>query len=295
MPQEDRWLSRWLLLSLAAACLMSGVNAVGFHFTGIFYYPRQFLLALLALPVAYCGRCHRVLPERVSFVLRNGALYVLALAALDAMVTGMQFTPFAPFDLALQRWDRALGFDTVALLRWTAARPRLRDFLGSCYDSTSIQLMLAPLAAGIAQDRRRMRVFLYAMVYSALAGCLFYYFCPSSGPATVYASPDFLSIQRLTSLKFYQVHHSQKLTTMDGGMCAFPSFHVAWSVLLSYSALPYKWLFYPVSALNVLAIASTVLLGWHYLVDVPAGIVLAALSLAAAARTDDRFAAGGAV
>ena len=228
-------------------------------------------------------------------MLRNGALYVLVLAALDAMVTGMQFTPFPPFDLALQRWDRALGFDTVAFLHWTAARPRSARVLELCYESTSIQLMLAPLAAGIAQDRRRMRVFLYAVVYSALIGCLFYYLFPSSGPATVYASPDFLYIQRFTSMKFYQVHHCQKLTTMDGGMCAFPSFHVAWSVSLSYSALPYKRLFYPVSALNVLAMVSTVLLGWHYLVDVPAGIVLAALSLAAAARTDDRFAAGGAV
>ena len=290
MSREDRWLTRWLLLTLAVALLLIGVNAVGFHYTGIFYYPRQFLLAFIAVPVAYCGRCHLFVSPRVSFVLRNCALYTLAIAALDALVTGMQFTPFPPIDLTLQRWDHAQGFDTAAVLRWTAARPALRAFLDSCYASTSVQMMLAPLIAGVAQDRRRMRIYLYAVVYSSLIGSLFYYFFPSSGPATVYASPDFTSIQRATSMKFYQVHHFQKVTTALGGMCAFPSFHVAWSVLLTYAALPYKRVFYPVAALNALAVASTLLLGWHYLVDVPAGIVLAAVSLIVAAKTDDRLA-----
>jgi hypothetical protein len=291
LSREDRWLTGWLLLTLAVALLLVGVNAVGLHYTGILYYPRAgFLLLCVALPVAYSGRYPAFVSPGVLCALRNWAFYALALDAMGVLVTGVQFTPFPPIDFALRRWDHALGFNTVAVLRWTAARPALRSFLNSCYDSTDIQLTLALLIATMAQDRRRMRVYLYAMVYSSLIGCLFYYFFPSSGPATVYASPDFMGIQRFAAMKFYQVHHFQKVTTMLGGMIAFPSFHVAWSVLLSYAALPYRRAFYAIAALNVLAIVSTVLLGWHYLVDVPAGIALAVFSLVAAARTDDRLA-----
>ena len=41
----------------------------------------------------------------------------------------------------------------------------------------------------------------------------------------------------------------------------------------------------------VLVVASTVMLGWHYLVDVPAGLLLGALSLYAGERTHARLAA----
>ncbi len=77
---------------------------------------------------------------------------------------------------------------------------------------------------------------------------------------------------------------------MLGGMIAFPSFHVAWAVLTTYAALPVRRLFWAVAALNVLVVASTVLLGWHYLVDVPAGLLLGALSLYAGERTHARLA-----
>jgi hypothetical protein len=291
LSREDRWLTRWLLLTLALAVLLIGVNALGCRYTGILYYPGRFLpLTLIALPVAYCSRWQGWASPRALFFVRSWALYALAVSAPWALLNGVQFTPFAPIDLLLQRWDRALGVDVAAVLHWTAARPALRSGLEKCYDSTNYQLMFAPLVAGLAQDRRRMRVFLYAIVYSSLLGFLFYYFFPSSGPAAVFASPDFVSIQRATSMKFYQVHHFLKVTTMQGGMIAFPSFHVAWSVLVTYAALPCKRVFYPLAVLNFMAVASTVLLGWHFLVDVPAGIALAAVSLIAAAKSDDRLA-----
>ncbi len=255
-PQrEDRWLTGLLLLALALAFLPLGVNAAFFHYTFISYFPREFApLLCVALQFAYFDRCHAFVSPRTSFLLRNGALYGLAMIALAAFVTGIQVTPFPPIDRDLLRWDRALGFDTAAALRWIAARPGLRGFLNACYASTDAQLALAPLIAGFAFDSRRMRVYLYAIVYSFLAGGLFYYFFPSSGPATVVPSPDFLWIQRATAMKFGQVHRFQPVTTMQGGMIAFPSFHVAWSLQLAYAALPWKRGFPFVAALNALVV-----------------------------------------
>ena len=125
--------------------------------------------------------------------------------------------------------------------------------------------------------------------YSSIAGSLFYYFFPSSGPAGVFQSSDFLQVQRLTHLKYEQVHSFIPVTTLLGGLIAFPSFHVAWSVLATYAALPRRPLFLALCALNAVVIASTVLLGWHFLVDVPAGLLLAVSCLWAGEATHRRL------
>jgi membrane-associated phospholipid phosphatase len=65
---------------------------------------------------------------------------------------------------------------------------------------------------------------------------------------------------------------------------------VMWAVLTTYAALPRRRLFWAVAALNALVVASTLLLGWHYLVDVPSGILLGVLSLYAGELTHRRLA-----
>ena len=289
--REDRWLTCLIFLSLALALVFLGINASIFRFTGISYFPRLLApLLCVALQFSFFDGCYAHISPRAGFIIKSCALYALSHVALALFVTGLQFTPFPPIDSALQRWDHFLHFDTAAALAWTASHPWFRALLNLCYDSTDVQLALAPLVAGFAFDRRRMRVYLYAFVYAFIAGGLFYYFFPSSGPTAVYQSPDFLNVQRLTSLKFFQVHHFQEVTTIMGGMIAFPSFHVMWAVLTTYAALPSRRLFWGVAALNVLVVASTVLLGWHYLVDVPAGLLLGAVSLYAGGLTDRRLA-----
>jgi len=48
-------------------------------------------------------------------------------------------------------------------------------------------------------------------------------------------------------------------------------------------------LFWAAAALNTLVVVSTVVLGWHYLVDVPAGLLLGSLSLYAGELTHRRL------
>lgn len=280
LSREDRWLSFLLLVSALLTLVLVLVNAATFRYTGISYFPRESTpLICLGLQFAYFDKIYDHVSPRTGFIIRSAAFYGLANIALALFVSGLQFTPFPPIDEALQRWDHALHFDTAAAITWTAARPLLRRFLDLCYMSTDVQVALAPLAAGFAFDKRTMRVYLYAFIYAFLAGGLFYYFFPSSGPASVYQCPGFAPVQLLTSAKFYWVHHRLPVTTMWGGMIAFPSFHVMWAVITTYAARPYRKLFWGIAVLNVLVIASTLLLGWHYLVDVPSGLLLGGLSL----------------
>ena len=290
ISREDRWLAAWLLAALALSAGLLAVNSAIFHYTGVSYFPREgWWLAFVALDLAVFGQWVRQRSPRASFAAVNLAFYALTAAVMGVLTTGIQYSPFSRIDPALARWDARLGWDTVAVLAGVARRPALRSFLIFCYNSTELQLVLAPVVAALAHDRRRLRVFLYAIVYSSIAGSLVYYFFPSSGPAGVFSSPDFLPVQRLTHQKFEQVHNFQPVTTLLGGLIAFPSFHVAWSVLATYAALPRKNLFLALCALNAVVIASTVLLGWHYLVDVPAGLLLALGALWAGEATHRRL------
>ena len=292
LSREDRWLAGWLGAALLIAAVLLTVNSLYFRYTGISYFPREcWWLAFVALDFAVFGHLVRHRSPYASFVAVNMAFYALTAAVMGVLTTGIQYSPFPRIDHALARWDAFLGWDTVAVLRWVAERPRLRTFLGWCYNSTELQLVLTPFVAAYAHDKKTLRAFLYGTVYASIVGSLIYYFFPSSGPAGVFESPDFLNVQRLTHLKYEQVHHFRPVTTLLGGLIAFPSFHVAWSVLATYAAKPRKYIFLALVVLNAVVIASTVLLGWHYLVDVPAGILLAVACLRAGELTHRRLSA----
>ncbi len=291
LSREDRWLASWLAAALATAAVLFAVNAFFFHYTGISYFPRMcWWLAFVAMDLAIFGHWMRERNPKISSVALGLAFYALTAAVMGVLTTGIQYTPFPRIDHLLARVDARAGWDTVAVLHWVALRPGLRSFLNWCYNSTELQLLIAPFIPALAGDRRRLRVLLYATVYSSIAGSLFYYFFPSSGPAGVFQSADFYEVQRLTHLKYEQVHNFTPVTTLLGGLIAFPSFHVAWSVLATYAASAKRPVFLAACALNAIVIASTVLLGWHYLVDVPAGLALAGLCLYAGTKTDRRLA-----
>lgn len=294
MNREDRWLTIWLALSFLTAFILIGVNAIFFQFSGISYLPKQLILPifLLLLLMAYNFYAGDHWP-RISFAIHYGGFYALSMVALAVLATGVQFTPFPPIDPLLARWDAWLHFNAVDVVRWTNARPLLRSVLNLGYDSINIQLSIVPLVFLLFQDRRAIRVYTHATVYSSLIGFVFYYFFPSSGPASFYSSSVFSAMQRLTFAKFYNAHHFLPVNTILGGMVAFPSLHVAWAVMLAYASSANKWLAYPIGLLNALMIVSTVLLGWHYLVDVPAGIILALASLFLAEKTHCRLCRSG--
>ena len=280
LTREDRWLAAWLALTFALAVVLCVLNARGPAYTGATYFPRLFVIPFITAVNAWLtGARVEARDGTPKPWLTDLGLYALAMLGLSALVQGIQYTPATPIDPALLRWDKALGWDTARCLDWVAARPHLRWVLDRVYESTDLQLALAPLLPLLAGDRRRSRVFLHAMVYATLLGCMFYRFWPSSGPASMIGSRHWLWVQRATYMKYSQVHSWSPVTTIWGGMIAFPSFHVAWAALTCYAAAGDRRVLWPVALLNAAVVASTLALGWHYLVDLPAGLALAGLAL----------------
>lgn len=66
------------------------------------------------------------------------------------------------------------------------------------------------------------------------------------------------------------------------GVVSFPSFHAASAVLYLWALWPVRVIGIVAAAMNVLMIASTPVIGAHYVIDVIAGVLLAVICIAAA-------------
>jgi membrane-associated phospholipid phosphatase len=106
------------------------------------------------------------------------------------------------------------------------------------------------------------------MCSSLLIGFIVYYFFPTTAPASVLHSDYFIKEQLATGLKFTQIHQYIQPTTLDGGLIAFPSFHVIWAWLCLYLIRSWFVVFYVFLFINILLIFSCVMLGWHYFLDI---------------------------
>ena len=145
-----------------------------------------------------------------------------------------------------------------------------------------VELALFPIVLALLLEKRAIKVYLLAMLLASIVGFSIYYFFPTTAPASVFFDKNFTPFQHDTFIKFFEIHHHLPITTTQGGLIAFPSFHVIWAALLAYSLKNRKHLFYPVLVFNAIVIVSTVFLGWHYLTDVIGGLTLAGLSVWAA-------------
>lgn len=224
----------------------------------------------------------RTLTPRISFVTWTYSLYFFIVLVTASLTDMVQLTPFHPIDFTLVKIDQALGFSQTAWLNWTYAHPFIGNLVNTCYGLMSIQLIVVPLVLALMMQKRAIRVLFISLLISFVIGTTIYYFLPTMAPASMFYDPHFALQQHDTFIKFYEIHHYLTVTTSEGGLIAFPSFHVVWAVLLAYAFRHKKYLFGPMIVFNAIIILSTIMLGWHYLTDVISGVALAAISIGAA-------------
>lgn len=266
------------------------LNALFFHYTGDLYIPIKwmalipFFFALLIFAL-YAKN----LSPRAAFATRGFSIYFFTYIAATYLTTGIQFTPFPLIDNHLIAFDRLIGFHSIAALQWTHAHPMIKKIFHVCYMSLGFQMFIIPLVLAIWMDKRGLDTYLLAALVSYTIGTTVYYFFPTAGLTYIFHTPLLGVEQHDTFLKFYDVHHRIPLTTYQGGMIAFPSFHVTWATLLTLACRYKKVLFYPMIVLNLIVITSTFMLGWHYLTDVFAAFVLVAISLSIVSAIRKRY------
>ena len=201
------------------------------------------------------------------------------------MLNGVQYTPFPTVDIFLGAADQALNIKETLLMNWTYAHPVLLMTLKMAYNSLIFQWLLMPLILFLLRKKRQFHFYLVTSLVAYLIGAAIYYFFPSIGPASIYTDSYFTRAQLDTVVNFKEIHQYLMVTTFDGGMIAFPSFHVLWSVITIYTLRKTSAVFFaPVLVLNAIATAATLFLGWNYAIDIFAGIFVGLVAIYLAER-----------
>lgn len=264
---------------------------VGFNSSGQslqVWWTALFLAALLA----YCR--WRPLPRLIEAceLCIWTDLYFDALSVL-IQVAGRSHSPLVDHQLMIM--DAHLHFATVSWVQFMRHVPALRVSLALIYAVEPLLLMAAlllPPFMGCADASRRYALgIVIAAVITAAAFALW----PAAGPWT---TEGYRATRDQTQVTIYiallKSHAPVSLNMEDAGIVAFPSFHTLLAVLSAVALGSLRRLRWPAWILAMLIIISTLTTGWHYLTDVLGGLVLAAISVAAARAVLPETAAAGA-
>lgn len=280
-----------LVLNLQATLVLSGfvcvlLNVLTFQYSGDHYLSFNWLwLAPLFFGIAFFSPSWFKMAPDTVFLLKSYSLYFLALFAFLVMLNGVQYTPFPTVDNFLGAADHALRIQETQLMDWTYAHPLLLHFLQFTYNAIIVQWLLMPLLLLILRKKDQFHFYLATSLLAYLMGAAIYYFFPSIGPASIFSDSHFSQAQLDTVTNFKEIHQYLMVTTFDGGMIAFPSFHVLWSVITIYTLRhTQKAVFLPLLLLNCAAIVATLFLGWNYAVDIFCGILVACVAIYLAKR-----------
>ena len=237
------------------------------------------LLPILAM--WYAGCVLEPYKLYLSLCLRLFALYLFTIACFFLGAHACLLTPFKPWiDPWLLHVDQLLGFKSAQLLAWVHAHAEIKPFLVFAYNAWVFEVLIVPLVLLFLGHFKKLMWLIHASLISIIVGGLIYFFLPSLPPASVVHSAYFLDSSHILIQRFFDLRKHLPLDpkTLSAGLISFPSFHVI-NALLSLMAIWHlKYVRWPLLFLNVVLVLSTMMLGFHYLVDVIAAIVIVVCS-----------------
>lgn len=242
--------------------------------------------ALMGIPAAFClyAIIRRMTPLQPALeTLLCGFLITMPVVISTYLAMGIAMPMTDSYLIAL---DERLGFDWHAFVAFVDSRPTLAWLLANAYSSFFFQLLLLPLYFSLFRKAARAYaiVFGYASLCFVSSAISVYY--PALGAYAVYGvtQADLESINIKFGYFFLEQFHGVRDQAEfmlrfeeSAGILTFPSVHAGVAALCAWAAWDSRLLRYPVLVLNVGMAVSALSHGSHYLVDVIAGIGVAAL------------------
>jgi membrane-associated phospholipid phosphatase len=257
----------------------------------------QILLIIILSSAAYILHppvLSKILPERRMrrlrsvHQLRDMILIVVVMLAFTPIqslghIVFVMTKNFPMADASLARWDAALGLDWLGYFQWVHDYPLVSKILDIAYKSmtpfTGIGLMLLMLI----NRTDRAFVMLHGFLGTAFICLAIGAFFPALG-ATTYLISDLGQFPNFETLPgSYAVASIEALRSATGpilfdpanmpGLVTFPSFHTAGIIAIAF-AFRRTVLEIPMWIYAAVVIASTPVIGGHYMVDVLFGGVI---------------------
>lgn len=190
----------------------------------------------------------------------------------------------------LIRADAVLGYDWPSIIAWAAEYPLWNEVLRLTYLATLPQIAILVIVLGLTGRIRDLHSLLTTVVIAATGAVLFWGLFPSAGAKAFQEVPPALleAVRPIVDPPYGAaiidlIHNGTSHLSPDEfrGLIAFPSFHIVLGFVATFHARSVKWLLVPYAALNVLLLPAVLVHGGHHLLDIPAGIAVFMLALAA--------------
>ncbi len=255
----------------------------------------------LAIAVAYVGlyagfaHANACSPLRrdpqVMFVLGGTAQIVLITAIMTPLTYVAASANFPMQDANLLAIDRALGFNWLGYVRFVDGHPMLAAWLNYGYTMIRWPIFAIPVVLVAMGRYQRVEEFTFAFGAGLIVTTFVSTLVPAIGayqqvgldPATLQHINPGAYLAQLHDLPPTREGLLRHLQLLDlGGIVTFPSFHAASAVLYVWALWPARWFRPLILAVNGLMLASTPISGGHYLIDIIAGIAVAASAIVAA-------------
>jgi hypothetical protein len=241
--------------------------------------------------------------SRISHLMRETA-HLVAFSAVGAVLSYLAAASGGPLiDEWLVAADGLIGFDWSGYVAAVNERPWLGVVSSFVYMSTLPQVAVAAIVLPMIGLTERSREFVLAVMLAALAAIAVSALLPSAGalaffrPDADFLAPNAPIVDLAYKQEFYRMRDlAIPVLSLDGakGLIAFPSYHVALSVLIALAFRDRMTFFVPLAILNFGVILATPVDGGHHLSDALGGAVLALAALWASSRIRAALAAGAA-
>ena len=281
---------RWLIIAALAAADIAGLRLTGMHLEveGVVKLGAA-LLALFSIGLVY-SRWRPV--ERLTDLAQTAAQLMAFFAAVGVFSYLVSASAAPLVDDALAAGDRAIGFDWLAWFSWVHEHRIVTLVFKIAYNSATPQLALIPVYLALSGQAQRNARLIWELMLSLtlivpLSGLL-----PAASAWVHYAvtdlipaihMPDFTALRNGTMREI-------SLARMEG-LITFPSFHTTLAVLFVAALRRHRLALAIGAVVNGLMLLSIPSEGGHYLVDVIAGAMVAAVAIQMAARIEARLGA----
>lgn len=263
------------LILFCFSTLVYSLNVFHYKFPGNYFLRFNilpvliFLFISLALLLYVLGS--RMLTKKIVLEL---LLFFLVIALIIFGATAIQYTPFKPIDNYILAVESKLRINLLGMINWTRQHPLLQLRLTQTYDLLELEMLICPLYALALKKYDYLHEYFFLILTTACFGFIFYYFFPTTGPASNLPAAYFSSQQLATGIKFWQIHSHHPPTTALGGLIAMPSFHVIWAWLNVYLIRFHRFYCALFAMINLLLTLACVLLGWHYVLDLIGSFII---------------------
>jgi PAP2 superfamily len=292
----------WILI-----CGVAIAFGLGLLLTDFQVRPQSYLI-VLGVAGAYgsfgwrnAGSSTRQNP-RIAFPLTAIAQIVVVIPVMTSISYVTTSVNLPLMDATLLAYDRALGFDFRSYLSFINERPWLIWILATGYRAIACWVLVIVVILPLAGYYRRVAEFIGAFTLALISTTCISAVVPAIG---VYGElgltvSDFSNIVPqgyYDTLRDAPLLRDGTLRSLDllklVGVLTFPSFHAVSAVLYAWALWPVRR-FRPVNLFcNGAMIAATPVGGGHYLVDVIAGVAVAALSIFVSRRVSRAVAMEG--